>query len=70
MGPRGRRHGLGNSRNLVTPPMTSRLASVLKNLFHRHRVEQDLDDELRSYIEMAAERGAAPESLITKRSAC
>ena len=40
--------------------MKSRLASVLKNLFLRNRVEQDLDDELRSYIEIAAEekRGA------------
>ena len=40
--------------------MRSRISRVLKNLFPRTRVEQDLDDELRSYIEMAAEerRGA------------
>ena len=40
--------------------MRSRISRVLNNLFRRHRVEQDLDDELRCYIEMAAEerRGA------------
>ena len=40
--------------------MKSRFASVLKNLLYRNRVEQDLDDELRSYVEMAADesRGA------------
>ena len=40
--------------------MRSRISSVLKNLFLRNRVEQDLDDELRCYIEMVAEekRGA------------
>ena len=35
--------------------MRSHIATVLKNLFLRKRVEQDLDDELRSYVEMAAD---------------
>lgn len=38
----------------------TRVSSLLRNLVLRKRVEQDLDDELRSYLEMAAEerRGA------------
>ena len=35
--------------------MRSHLASVLKNLLLRKRVEQELDDELRAYVEMAAD---------------
>src|SRR5258706_467108 len=33
----------------------TRLASVVRNLFLRKRVDQDLDDELRSFVEMAAD---------------
>ena len=32
-----------------------RLTRLLKNLLHRTRVEQDLDDELRGFVEMAAD---------------
>jgi predicted permease len=49
----------------------SRLARFLKNTFHRHRVERDLDDELRSYVEMAAEekRGAGLSESEARRAA-
>jgi putative ABC transport system permease protein len=49
----------------------SRLASIVKNLFHRSRVEQDLDDELRCYVEMAAEekRGAGCSDSEARRAA-
>ena len=33
----------------------SRLASLLRNAFLRTRVEQDLDDELRAYVDIAAD---------------
>src|SRR6266542_529213 len=33
----------------------SRIASFLKNLFRRTRVERDLDEELRAYVDMAIE---------------
>src|SRR5262249_30175428 len=35
-------------------PMLSRLASLWRNLFRRERVERDLDEELRSYVELLA----------------
>ena len=41
-----------------------RLSSFVRNLFHRDRVEQDLDDELHSYLELAADehrRAGLPE---------
>ena len=34
-----------------------RFASVLRWIFYRHSVEQDLDDELKSFVEMAAADG-------------
>jgi len=34
--------------------MLSRLASLWRNLFRRERVERDLDEELRSYVELLA----------------
>jgi len=38
----------------------SRLKSLFRNLFHRRAVEEDLDDEVRTYVEMlAAENEAA-----------
>ena len=35
--------------------LRARLASFLRNLFDRRRVDRDLDDELRAYVEMAAD---------------
>jgi predicted permease len=35
--------------------VATRLPKLLRNLLFRHRVERDLDDELRAYLEMAAE---------------
>ena len=32
-------------------PLTSRLASLWRTLFRRKRLENDLDDELRGYLE-------------------
>ena len=47
-------------------PMDSSVSSFLKNLFRRERVERELDDELRSYVELlTAEKvreGLAPEA--------
>ncbi|MGP8247531.1 MAG: ADOP family duplicated permease [Bryobacteraceae bacterium] len=41
-------------------PLSSRLASLRRNLFTRRRVERDLDDELRAYLdELAADKRAA-----------
>ena len=37
----------------------SRGASLLRNSFRRHKVEQQLDDELQSYVEMLADEKAA-----------
>ena len=49
----------------------SRLASLLRNLFLRHRVERDLDDELRAFVELAAEekRGAGLTDQEARRAA-
>jgi predicted permease len=35
--------------------MQSRFASLLRNAFHRTHVEQDLDEELRAYVDMVAD---------------
>jgi predicted permease len=35
--------------------LASRLASLLRNIFHKPRVEQDLDEELRAYIDLAVD---------------
>jgi hypothetical protein len=35
--------------------MTSRLASFVRNLVRRDRVEHDLDEELRAFVEQTAE---------------
>jgi len=35
--------------------MKSRLASPLANLFRRSRVEQDVDDEVHAFVEVAAD---------------
>jgi putative ABC transport system permease protein len=47
-------------------PMDSSVSSFLRNLFRRERVERELDDELRSYVELlTAEKvkgGMAPEA--------
>ena len=32
-----------------------RLAAIIRGIFHRHQVEADLDDELRAFVEMAAD---------------
>src|SRR5579872_5520444 len=43
----------------------SRLAALFRNLFHRRRVEDDLDDEVESYfhilVEREVSRGVSPE---------
>ena len=48
-----------------------RLTRLLKNLVFRNRVEQDLDDELRAYVEMAADekRGAGVPDSEARRAA-
>src|SRR5258705_12818840 len=35
--------------------LASRLASLLRNIFREPRVEQDLDEELRAYIDLAVD---------------
>ena len=49
----------------------SRLASVVKNLLHTTRVDKDLDDELRAYVEMAADerRNAGMNAADARRAA-
>jgi putative ABC transport system permease protein len=46
-------------------PLLSRISSFLRNLFHMTHVEQDLDEEARSYLEMLADEnvkaGKTPE---------
>jgi predicted permease len=46
-------------------PLFSKLSSLWHNLFHKTRIEQDLDEEARSYIEMLTEEniktGKSPE---------
>jgi putative ABC transport system permease protein len=37
-------------------PLLPRISSFLRNLTHRHRVEQDLADEVSSYVDLATER--------------
>ena len=36
-------------------PVTSRLSSLWRNLIHRHRVERDLDDEMRAALDLLVE---------------
>ena len=36
-------------------PLFSKLSSLWRNLFHKTQIEQDLDEEARSYIEMLTE---------------
>ena len=36
-------------------PIRSRLASLWRNLRHKGRVEQELDQEVRAYVEMLVE---------------
>jgi hypothetical protein len=40
-------------------PWGSRARSFLRRAFHRDRVEQELDEEVRAYFEIVAERGRA-----------
>ncbi len=51
--------------------MTSRLASFIRNLLRRDRVEKDLDEELRAYIDLSAEekRSAGVSSEEARRAA-
>ena len=46
-------------------PLLSKLSSFWRNLFHKTQIEQDLDEEARSYIEMLADEnvkaGKTPE---------
>ncbi len=46
-------------------PLPARLASFLRNMLHKERVERDLDEEVRSYVNMLAEEkmraGMSPE---------
>ena len=51
--------------------LLSRLASLVRNLLFKTRVDQDLDDELRAYVEMTADekRGAGMTDANARRSA-
>ena len=40
-------------------PFLSRLDSLRRNLFTRRRLERDLDDELRAYVDQLAEQNRA-----------
>lgn len=44
---------------LTRVPLLSRLASLRRNLFTRARLEQDLDDELRAYVEQLTDQKRA-----------
>ena len=44
-------------------PFLSRLDSLRRNLFTRRRLERDLDDELRTYVDQLADQNRAHESL-------
>ena len=52
-------------------PFLSRLASLRRNLFTRPRVERDLDDELRAYLDQLTEekRGAGMDAVEARRAA-
>src|ERR1700677_3373450 len=52
-------------------PLLTRLASLRRNLFARPRVEQDLDDELRAYLDQLTEekRGAGMGAAEARREA-
>ena len=46
-------------------PILSRMKSLLRNMFHKQRSDQELDEELHTFVEMLAEEktkaGATPE---------
>ncbi len=46
-------------------PLLSKLSSFWRNLLHKTQIEQDLDEEARSYIEMLTDEkvkaGATPQ---------
>ena len=55
---------------LTGMPLLSRLASLRRNLFTRARIEHDLDDELRSYVDqLTDQKSAAVMSVAEARSA-
>ena len=41
-------------------PLFSKLSSLWRNLFHKTQIEQDLDEEARSYIEMLTDEKVEP----------
>src|SRR5688500_9683081 len=51
--------------------LPSRLASLLRNIFRRRRVERDLDDELHAYLDMATDerRNAGMADAAARRAA-
>ncbi len=50
-------------------PLPAKIASLFRSLFHKARLDQELDAELRSYLDMLTEKKSKPACPLTRPAA-